>query len=76
MERIGGQIRSNSNSFDLLEVLWSQFKEGSFADWLRTQRDQGASYRTIAKRLEEETGGDVHISYRTIARWVEQADAR
>jgi hypothetical protein len=47
-----------------------------FTDWLLDQRDAGYSYQGIAARLKERTGGIVDVSYRTIARWLNDAERK
>lgn len=45
-----------------------------FLDWLADQRDAGYSYDAIAVRLRDRTEGVVDVSYRTIARWLDDTE--
>lgn len=45
----------------------------SLNEWLADQRDLGHSYRHIAARLADATDGAIVVTYRTIARWVEDS---
>ncbi len=40
-------------------------------DWLQRNRDAGLSYKQIIRQLFVENGYTVHVSYRTIKRWVD-----
>lgn len=45
-----------------------------FDDWLSDQRTAGYSYDAIAARLKDRTNGVVDVSYRTIARWLDDTE--
>lgn len=47
-----------------------------FSDWLLDQRDAGYSFESIATRLRERTEGVVDVSYRTVARWLGDAEKK
>lgn len=57
---------------DVGDAYFQLLKGYTLRTWLTDQRDLGHSYRTIADRLADVTDGAVTVSYRTIARWVNE----
>ena len=69
------ETAESTTVLDLGDAYFKLLKGYSLREWLTDQRDLGHSYRTIASRLEDVTDGVVRVSYRTVARWVNDAMA-
>lgn len=62
----------NATVLDISDAYFQLLKGYPLRQWLLDQRHLGHSYRTIAAHLADVTGGAVTVSYRTVARWVNE----
>lgn len=58
----------------LAEALFEDRYGQPLADWIADQKDDGHTWRVVARNLRELTGGLLDVSPQTLINWMQEGD--